>query len=160
MSERKTKRLSGFQYRQKKELQSEERKKLSGALEQFLVKRGEATEENVDKNVGPSTSKDVSCEGVEKEVQIIESGKGKRTSSPKLSNSDGSSGDSSNDIFPNKGQASATCNTESSNLYLVSDDPGKWPAKINPHDVQFIVENFPPQIKNINFPRDAIKSKI
>lgn len=56
-------------------------------------------------------------------------------------------------------QINPACSLGSSSLYLVSNDPGKWPAKINPSEVQFIIENFPPQIKDFNFPRDRNNRK-
>ena len=62
MSERKTKRLSGFQCKQKRKAKIAQQK-LSGAVEKFLADTNESetkrpkTDENEGVNVGASTSK-------------------------------------------------------------------------------------------------------
>lgn len=144
MSERKTKRLSGAQYRQQKQRKVEEQKKLKGSLDNFFIaakgmenKSQDYTADNIPSAdlAVPSTSREKSSE--ESYVPPAEP------------------------IFEVKDQNTSiayTCitsdNKDNEQIALLSNDPGKWPEKLNVSNIQFLTQNYPQQISKI-FPRNS-----
>lgn len=144
MSERKTKRLSGYQYRQNKKQKMEEQQKLSGALEKFLsvpvrAETGASQEDAItldSANIFPTTSATLPTQ------HKGETGIDSKEGSPNL------------DTQEKKPEEVSTLGES-----IYSNDPGKWPYVISTKDTEFLVENFPFQVRNINFPKDAQKRK-
>lgn len=118
MSDRKTKRLSGFQYKQKKKQKTEEQRQLSGSLQKFLSVsvRGDDSEDVV---AGTSASASGQCAVTTMEVRD-------NIDLPLLESSAQSK---SEDIDEADVDMSLVikCSEHPSTESIYSADPGKWP---------------------------------
>lgn len=158
---RKTKRLSGFNYRQQKSRREEEKLKLAGSMYVFLKKETNPDEETNTEEFStemPSTS-GTSMQSMD--VDIEEEARGSNEEETRDFDSDEKGSELFNKVnlteisTAQKAEPPAELSHEDEidvNIISVSDDPGTWPENITSSMAKMLVERGPIQVKNLKYP--------
>lgn len=147
MSDRKTKRLSGAEYRKRKLQRDAESRKDEGAIKKFLFANNRQAEI-------PSSSKSImiDTEGLPAECTHDEE-------TPDGNDTRMKSEDKARDEIVMQVTETINEHTLATEILsvtekLLSDDPAKWPSRLSNNDVQYLIQNKPNYGKQLSYPKD------